>query len=118
MATLYDFDRWLRKDLGRFTEGSHIEELPSEHDERRIRIYTETNCYSIKAVERRSADQSCYLGCIAESRKPRAGEDRTRGNDLAEGPLHIDTWRRILADIVSYELVRVHRPPRPEEVAA
>lgn len=58
-----------------------------------------------------------YLGCIASSRKPRAGEKHTRGNDLADGPLTEETWRRILADIVSYEMVRVHRP-KPTDTRA
>lgn len=53
------------------------------------------------------------LGCTASSRKPRAGEDWHRGSDLADGPLSEDTWRRILADIVSYEMVKVHVPKEP-----
>ena len=46
-----------------------------------------------------------YLGCIASQRTPRPGETHSRGNDLFDGPFNHDTWTRILADIVSYELV-------------
>lgn len=52
-----------------------------------------------------------YLGCIASSRKPRAGEEHVRGRDLVDGPLSPETWHSILADIVSYEMVRVHAQP-------
>ena len=41
--------------------------------------------------------------------QPRAGEDWNRGSDLADGQLTEATWHRILADIVSYEVVKVHR---------
>ena len=73
----------------------------------RIRIYTEVHCYAISARPH-TADKKSYLGCIASTRKPRAGEDWNRGNDHADGPLDEKTWRRILADIVSYEMVKVH----------
>ncbi|MEE8114809.1 MAG: hypothetical protein V3T23_10710, partial [Nitrososphaerales archaeon] len=53
-------------------------------------------------------DGRTYLGCTASSRKPRAGEDWTRGSDLADGDLSLETWNKILGDIVAYELVRVH----------
>lgn len=50
-----------------------------------------------------------YLGCIASSRKPRAGETWTRGSDLHDGDLNKETWYGILADIVSYESVKIHK---------
>jgi hypothetical protein len=54
-----------------------------------------------------------YLGCIASSRRWRAGEDWHRGSDLPDGPLTEETWRSILAAIVSYELVDVVKEARP-----
>jgi len=84
----------------------------------RIRIYTETNSYSISAC---LAPGKSYLGCIASSRKPRAGEDWTRGNDLPDGEFWEETWRKILAAIVGYELVKIHRESKAkadEPVAA
>lgn len=80
------------------------ESILSEEDTIRIRLYTEKNEYCIVATV------DGYLGCIGSSRKPRAGEDWTRGNDLADGDFSKETWNRILGDIVGYELVRIHRP--------
>tara|TARA_Y100000310_G_scaffold55023_1_gene50429 strand:+ start:14062 stop:14442 length:381 start_codon:yes stop_codon:yes gene_type:complete len=74
-----------------------------------MKLYTDTNCYNISAVPDRPAENS-YLGCTVSSRKPRAGEDWTRGSDLADGEFSQDTWFRILSDIVGYELVKIHRP--------
>uniref|UniRef100_A0A6M3Y4J0 Uncharacterized protein n=1 Tax=viral metagenome TaxID=1070528 RepID=A0A6M3Y4J0_9ZZZZ len=56
-----------------------------------------------------------YLGCIAQTRKPRAGEDWNRGNDLADGIYHRGTWNNILNDIIAYELVKVVKPKMGEE---
>ena len=49
---------------------------------------------------------------MVQTRKPRAGEDWNRGNDLADGPYSEETWREIVNDIVAYELVKVVNPPR------
>lgn len=46
-----------------------------------------------------------YIGGSVSSRLPRDGETWTRGNDLADGDNSPETWDRIMADIVSYELV-------------
>ena len=71
-------------------------------------MYTDTNVYSINAISRiESGIKYTYLGCIASARKPRAGEDHTRGNDLPDGKLNENTWRQILAAIVGYELVDI-----------
>ena len=69
----------------------------------RVRLYTENHKYAIVATDR-SKDNG-YLGCVASTRKPRAGEDWTRGNDLADGPFNRETWEKIKNDIISYELV-------------
>lgn len=50
-----------------------------------------------------------YLKCIAEARKPRAGEDWNRGNDLANGNYSEKIWQEIKDDILAYELVKVVR---------
>lgn len=118
MATLLDFENWL-DDLRRYggREGVEVVEyrpVPDIDGERlmRVRIYTDVNCYNITAVERRNGHS--YIGCASTCRKPRAGEDWHRGNDLADGSLSRETWQRILADIVSYEMVRVHRAQQSE----
>lgn len=71
-----------------------------------LTLYTATNLYHIKACQ---APGKSYLGCIAATRKPRAGENWTRGNDLPDGPFSKETWDKIIAAIVGYELVKIHR---------
>lgn len=118
MATMKDFEGWIERDLSRFGETrNHVERVNSEGSKdgdeyeykEKIRLYTETNSYSIVAVEH--SNDTGYLGCQASSRKPRAGEDWTRGRDLPDGPLNEETWHEILGAIVSYEMVKVHKPP-------
>ena len=122
-CTLEDVKAWYERDLSRYAPWSESVEVlddtgrtpvPSERA-LRFRFYTDTNCYAISAVERHG-ERPGYLGCIASCRKPRAGEDWTRGSDLPDGPLTEDTWRRIVANVVSYELVRVHRREEPKGV--
>lgn len=123
MKTLNDLRPWVLR-IGRFASINNIEIIegylfPEDHSNvvhsidgmfgtLRFRIYTNENRYSITA--RCEPHGHTYLGCIASQRKPRAGEDWTRGNDLADGKLSLDTWNKILGDIVSYEMVKVHGP--------
>lgn len=85
-------------------------------NEGRIRayLYTDGNCYAIDAT------QTGYLGCVVSARKPRPGEDWTRGHDLADGKLNDETWNRILRDIIAYELKTISdyilNPPQNSEV--
>ncbi|WP_341702618.1 hypothetical protein [Ferrovibrio sp.] len=76
-------------------------------------LYTDNNRYHITAMwEAASHDEPThrgYLGCGAEARRPRAGEDWTRGSDLADGDISRKTWNYILSDIISYEMVKVHK---------
>ena len=69
-------------------------------DHVRVFLYTEGHCYSIYATPD-------YLGCGASTRKPRPGEDWTRGNDLTDGRFRLSTWQEILKDIVGYELLSI-----------
>lgn len=69
-----------------------------------IRLYTNDHVYCISA---NVTNQKTYLGCIASERKPRAGENWTRGNDLSDGDLSIETWNNIKNDIIKYELVKL-----------
>lgn len=57
-----------------------------------------------------------YLGCVASSRKQRAGEDWTRGSDLPDGPFEWGTFERIMQAIVGYELVQLEPEPQPQMV--
>jgi len=111
METIKDLRVWM-KILNRF--GGNIEDVSGsgQPGEERIsfRLYTDTNRYSFTAIDR---ERNSYLGCIANSRKPRAGEGWNRGRDLADGSLSHETWIKILADIISYEMVAVHLPKDP-----
>ena len=74
-----------------------------------VYLYTDNHVYAISGRPRtlptalRSGDGG-YLGCVASSRKPRVGEDWTRGSDLADGDWNQETWDKIVRSIVSYEL--------------
>ena len=77
----------------------------------KFNIYTEVHCYRISALDR--SEDKGYLGCTVSTRKPRAGEDWTRGNDLADGPFTKETWQKIKNDIVAYELVKLAPKTKP-----
>ena len=74
----------------------------------RMLIYTDKNSYSISVHY--SEDGKHYLGCIASARKPRAGEDWTRGNDLPDGDFSIETFNKIMLKIVGYEMIAKVKP--------
>lgn len=106
--SILELKHWLSQDQFYFVDGPNPnfevrEDVPGKF---RFRIYTDTNWYSVTAVEN---DKGGYLGCIAKCRKPRAGEDWHRGNDLPDGHLTLETYRNIFLAIVRYELVKVHR---------
>ena len=48
-----------------------------------------------------------YLGCVALTRMPLAGETHNRGDDLNDGPYSRETLHGILGDIVGYEMVEI-----------
>lgn len=83
----------------------------------RIQFYTKENWYSISAkkLEPQKGKTNDYLGCVAQTRKPRAGEDWTRGRDLADGGYNETTWNEIMADIIAYELVKVVKPIKKDK---
>ena len=50
-----------------------------------------------------------YMGCQVQTRKPIAGENWNRGNDLPDGKYCKETWDRIKHRIIAYELVKVKK---------
>jgi len=72
-------------------------------------FYTGENRYDISAHRR--DDGRTYLGCVAQSRKSRAGEDWFRGNDLPDGEFTRETWDAITRAVVRYETVDIHARP-------
>ena len=104
MANLDIVLGWINQDFkyansqSYIVKGGSVSEKTSSDS---ITLYTDNNKYLITIWDN-------YLCCGATSRKPRAGEGWTRGNDLADGDFSKDTWHSILADIVSFEMVRVN----------
>ena len=68
-----------------------------DEDRTYVTLFSNGHSYHINATD-------SYLGCTASTRKPRPGEDWTRGSDLADGKFNTETWNRILRDIIAYEL--------------
>lgn len=101
---------WLRRDLRRYSGEEHLDIFELTDTRVRFRLYTDVNQYTINATV--DGDRT-YLGATGSSRKPRAGETHTRGNDLSDGPLTEATWESIKNDIISFELVRVRRQGSP-----
>jgi len=77
-------------------------------------FYTDEHKYSITAIDR-EGDKG-YLGCTASTRKARAGEDWTRGNDLPDGPFNKKTWDKIILGILRYEIMKLSAYKRPEGI--
>ena len=71
----------------------------------RVAIFTHHHKYTIVCVNHSSG--KTYLGCTVSIRKPRAGEDWNRGNDLPDGMFCRETWESIKNAIVQYELVKI-----------
>ena len=107
MTNIETFISWVREDFYP-TTGSIVKEQESS-DVVRLTIYTATNCYRIIAKETDN-----YLACGGSSRKPRPGEDWTRGNDLPDGKLTKKTWRRILCGIIRYEMQHISTDAKVE----
>lgn len=91
---------------GKFFRDSNV--LVKKKSENRTVVELYTNDYSY-AVSMRKPNQNDdgYLGCICSLRKPYAGEDWTRGNDLSDGSYSEQTWNKILRDILSNELKEI-----------
>ena len=117
MSKIVELMEWL-KEITRYPHDTHkfvqiVEREgignptdPDENFERVVLyIYTDSHYYSIVAIDKVNDDG--YLGCQASTRKPRAGEDWTRGNDLPDGPFNRETWQKIKDGIIAYELVEL-----------
>ncbi len=104
------FTMWLET-LSRWQDEATYKTLSEEglpEERLTVQIFTASHVYRIAA-------SPTYLGCTVSSRMPRPGETWTRGNDLADGSFAIETWDRILRDIVGYELKAIE-PEREESL--
>lgn len=68
----------------------------------KFKIFTESYTYYISATWQYCHAQ--YLGCIATTRKVRAGESHLRGNDLPDGYFCRETWEAIKNAIIRDEM--------------
>lgn len=108
-----DFDKWLEdliypEEIEDFVEVLYdgIEGTADGYSIKKVvRFYTDHYRYRIVAIERE--DDEGYLGCTTSVRKPRAGEDWTRGNDLPDGPFTKETLEQIKNKIIAYEIVQL-----------
>jgi len=113
MATVEELKGWFERDLKSASWDENVEFDDSDPNNVTIRLYTQTNEYTLKVVPR---DEGIpRLNCTVRSRKPRAGLPAAAARPLLRNPqlpnrLNERTWRRLLGAIVGFELVRVHRP--------
>lgn len=118
MANIQDVLKWAKRDLDRY--GKDTIEVDMNYgivggDEYlKFYVYTDNNKYAIVA---NTKNENGYLGCVASSRKKRAGENWYRGNDLPDGELNEQTWNNIVSGIISYELVKIHRKDNRKNIA-
>ena len=96
----------MRRDFANHSNDSHLDVETSSDALVVVKIYTDINQYIIRAVKEPDRD---YLAAYGQSRKPRAGEDKRRGQSLSIGPICEETWGRIKNDIISFELVMLRR---------
>lgn len=81
-------------------------ELPEKAVALRLYLYTEDHRYAI-SMGPSGTKPNGYLGCTVSARKPRPGEEWTRGNDLHDGEFDSQTIALILIDILGYECKRI-----------
>ena len=119
LEVLNDFPElknWLKQisRFGKFKDFIFISDY-KEKESVRFQIFTREYQYFIKAklpipnIKENQNNNYGYLGCISQCRKPRAGEDWTRGRDLADGKYCEETWNEIVNDILALEMVKVIR---------
>jgi len=99
---------WFDELLRGYSQDLYIENIGGQGSPEETKylynFYTDNYKYYIVALVREDHD---YLGCQVSCRKPYAGENWHRGNDLPDGPFTRETWLRILNGIVRYEMVQI-----------
>jgi hypothetical protein len=118
MATIDDLKGWFERDLKSAGWDENVEFDDSDPNNVTIRLYTQTNEYTLKVVPREEGIPR--LNCTVRSRKARAGLPPATPRQLLRNPqfpnrLNERTWRRLLGAIVGFELVRVHREGKAEK---
>lgn len=117
------FYSWLSEGLGWFTstgqwkkyflifrKARDLEPIDTRGWQREIRytihFYTTEHRYQVSAIPAAHGDQG-RLSASVSARKPLAGEEHHRGNDLSDGNYEERTWTMIQKDILNYELTKL-----------
>ena len=104
-----DLYKWL-KELSRYR---NIEDSIYIYDYKKgeihLQIFTKDHYYTIVAMIPSEKRPKGYLGTYGQVRKPRAGENWTRGSDLPDGNYSKETWDSFKDCLIAYELVKVVR---------
>ena len=104
---IQEFQRWIKELV---PDSSKIQvkydNITSFREEYMIYLYTNERKYAIVAVAYSDNDIG-YLGCVYSNRMAWPGEEHTRGADLPDGPLTLETWNKIVAAILDCELKHI-----------
>jgi len=112
----FDYKKWLKEIVPNkdgYLEFNEVVNSKGKTIREIVYIYTYNNKYAIRVVWEDGKPGN--IGCSVSCRKPRAGEDWTRGNDLPDGPYSYKTWLKIKDAIIKYELVKLVEPPKAVE---
>ena len=100
--------------VGDFIQDTKGYNSPEDEHFKEFCFYTEDNKYTITAIDRKKDDG--FLCCGVTCRKYRPGEGYHRGNDLRDGSFTKETWDTIVHAIVSYELVKLSKYKKPDQI--
>jgi len=106
-----DLHKWL-EELSRYKKVEdfvYIADYKKEEKSISVQIFTKEHYYTIVAKLPSDKKPEGYFGTYGSCRKPRAGENWWRGNDLPDGEYKRETWERFLNSFIAYELVKVVR---------
>lgn len=105
------------KSISRYDKIDDFIMIDYKESRMRVKFFTKNHEYRISAKrpEVNVHMDKGYLGCVVQVRKPRAGENWQRGNDLPDGKYCEETWLKIMRGIIAYELVKYIKPKKPME---
>lgn len=105
---LWEMVSWLEEicpfqEVQKYVKYYYSPEWPIDHS---FSLYTKEYQYNIK-VRLDDKNKPNYISATVLTRKPRAGEDWNRGNDLPDGKYSREKWDKIKGAIIAAELVKV-----------
>lgn len=102
---LPDLAEWLKK-ISRYGNVDSVTQIfRSRRDSSfSVLLFTNDHQFTLSAYAPNENNTRGYLGCIATNRKARVGETWFRGCDLGDGDYSLETFEKILGDMISLEL--------------